>query len=177
MFFPGFRIPEGSSLLLSPCTFCPCHHHPSSSLPSSCSSSLSSPCPCLCFIVVPVPVAIVLSWSWPSLSSSVILLPLLVCRSSVWQVLGQLHHQQFHLNRVVNNKVMEWKGKKFTNGPKMLFDISWAFYSFALPPSHCLPDISHPFIVLSGLVAEFLFSCCFVVGCILTLQAVSHSGG
>ena len=64
---------SSSASLLSPCLFCPCHRHPSSSPPSSWSSSLSSPRTCPCFIVVPVPVVVALSWSWLSchpLSSS-----------------------------------------------------------------------------------------------------------
>jgi hypothetical protein len=42
-------------------------------------------------------------------------------------------------------------------------DVSWAFYSLALPPSHCLPLISSFHSVWSGVV--LLFSCHFVVTC------------
>ena len=50
---------------------------------------------------------------------------------------------------------MDWKGKKLTNSPEMLFDVSRAFYLFALPFSR-------------GLVAELPFSRHFVVGHIPT---------
>ena len=70
---------------------------------------------------------------------------------------------------------MEWEGRKLNQRPQRCL---LGFCSFALPPSRCLPVISHRLVVpFGGLVAVLPFSRRFRVARVPTLRVAARGDG
>ena len=68
---------------------------------------------------------------------------------------------------------MKWEEKNLPMTQETSNDVSWAFYSFGLPPSHRLPSSHRSVVVLFGLVAVLMFSRRFVVAGIHPMSSCS----